>query len=74
MHGLSPEAAEATRGSLTGALRTAAELGGRPGARLADAAREAFGSGMTNALLGGIAVVVLGALAAVALLPHRGRS
>ncbi|WP_413812769.1 DHA2 family efflux MFS transporter permease subunit [Streptomyces sp. OE57] len=67
VRGLSPEAAEATRGSLTGALRTAAELGGRPGARLADAAREAFDSGMANALLGGIAIVVLGAVAAVTL-------
>lgn len=74
VRGLSPEAAEATRGSLTGALRTSAELGGRPGARLADAAREAFDSGMANALLGGIAVVVLGAVAAVTLLSHRGRA
>ncbi|MFE2182667.1 DHA2 family efflux MFS transporter permease subunit [Streptomyces sp. NPDC059455] len=71
--GLPPEAAEATRGSLTGALHTAAELGGRPGAHLADAAREAFAAGMANALLGGIGVVVLGAVAAVGLLSHRRR-
>ncbi|MBL1111110.1 MFS transporter [Streptomyces sp. 110] len=73
VRGLPPEAAEATRGSLTGALHTAAELGGRPGAHLADAAREAFAAGMTNALLGGIGVVVLGAVAAVGLLSHRHR-
>lgn len=64
-------AADAVRDSLTGALRTAAELGGRPGAELADAAREAFNSGMANALFGGIAVVFVGAVAAATLLPRR---
>ncbi|MEV0226784.1 DHA2 family efflux MFS transporter permease subunit [Streptomyces sp. NPDC050704] len=71
--GLPDEAADAARDSLAGALRVASELDGRPGAQLADAAREAFNSGMTNALLGGIAVVLLGAAAAVALMPRRAR-
>ncbi|WP_206439582.1 hypothetical protein [Streptomyces scabichelini] len=71
--GLPDEAADAARDSLAGALQVASELGGRLGAQLADAAREAFNSGMINALLGGIAVVVLGASAAVALLPRRAR-
>ncbi|MFC4467781.1 DHA2 family efflux MFS transporter permease subunit [Streptomyces xiangluensis] len=71
--GMPDEAADAARDSLAGALRVASEFGGRPGAQLADAAREAFNSGMTNALLGGIAVVVFGAAAAVALLPRQAR-
>ncbi|NGO06719.1 DHA2 family efflux MFS transporter permease subunit [Streptomyces sp. HC44] len=71
VRGLPTEAAETARDSLTGALRTADQLGGRPGAELADAARDAFNAGMTNALLGGIAVVLLGTLAAVLLLPRR---
>ncbi|MEV0633580.1 DHA2 family efflux MFS transporter permease subunit [Streptomyces sp. NPDC050619] len=71
--GMPDEAADAARDSLAGALRVASEVGGRPGAHLAEAAREAFNSGMTNALLGGIAVVVLGAVAAVALLPRQAR-
>ncbi|MEV8018095.1 hypothetical protein AB0O76_17520 [Streptomyces sp. NPDC086554] len=71
MRGMPTGAADAANDSLSGALRVAAEIGGHPGAQLADAAREAFNSGMANALLGGIAVVVLGALAAVALLPRR---
>ncbi|MGW0818058.1 DHA2 family efflux MFS transporter permease subunit [Streptomyces viridiviolaceus] len=74
VRGLPAEAGDAARDSLAGALRAAAETGGRSGERLADAAREAFNSGMTDALIGGIAVVVLGAAAAVALLSHRGRS
>lgn len=71
VRGMPAGATDAARDSLTGALRVAAEIGGHPGTQLADAAREAFNSGMANALLGGIAVVVLGALAAVALLPRR---
>jgi MFS family permease len=70
---LPDEAADTARDSLAGALRAAAEIGGRPGAELADAAREAFNAGMANALLGGIAVVILGAVAALALLPRRAR-
>jgi len=46
-------------------------MGGRRGAEVADAAREAFNSGMANALLGGIAVVVLGGAAAMIVLPRR---
>ncbi|NGO43845.1 MFS transporter [Streptomyces ureilyticus] len=64
-------AADVARDSLTGALRVATEIGGRRGAEVADAAREAFNSGMANALLGGIAVVVLGGAAAMIVLPRR---
>jgi EmrB/QacA subfamily drug resistance transporter len=63
--------AEAPRDSLAAALRAAQELGGQPGAALADAARDAFGSGMLAALLAGGVVVIAGGLAAVLLLPGR---
>ncbi|MEO3750750.1 DHA2 family efflux MFS transporter permease subunit [Streptomyces sp. B6B3] len=71
------EIADATRtdgprDSLAAALGAAEDIGGRPGAELAHAAREAFGSGMVNALLAGGVVVVAGGLAAVLILP-RGR-
>ncbi|MGP4048206.1 DHA2 family efflux MFS transporter permease subunit [Streptomyces sp. 2A115] len=65
------EAADAARDSLAAALRVAQQLDGRPGATLADAARDAFGSGLNAALLIGMAVVIVGGAVAVALLPAR---
>ncbi|GAB2881680.1 MFS transporter [Streptomyces mayteni] len=64
--------AEAPRDSLAAALATAEESGGLEGARLAEAARDAFGSGMLGALLVGGVVVVAGGIAAAVLLPGRG--
>ncbi|XVQ07606.1 DHA2 family efflux MFS transporter permease subunit [Spirillospora sp. CA-255316] len=66
-------AAEVVRDSLAGAQKVAAQIGGEPGARLADAARDAFAMGMSNALLAGVAVVVIGGIAAVLILPGRSR-
>ncbi len=62
----------AARDSLAAALRVADERGGRTGDDLAAAARDAFGAGMTSALLVGGAVVIAGGLAAMLLLPRHG--
>ncbi|MBP8533135.1 DHA2 family efflux MFS transporter permease subunit [Streptomyces sp. MK37H] len=59
---------DSARDSLAVALHAARELGGRSGARLADATRDAFHAGMINALVGGVVVVVAGAVAAMVLL------
>ncbi|MFF0725245.1 MFS transporter [Streptomyces sp. NPDC004134] len=64
-----PDGASGTASdSLAGALRVADEVGGARGAEFAGAAREAFNSGMSSALVGGLAVVLLGGGVAVALL------
>ncbi|WP_344595326.1 MFS transporter [Actinomadura vinacea] len=65
--------AEVVRDSLAGALEVAARIGGEPGARLADAARDAFAAGMSNALLAGVALVAVGGVVAVMILPGRSR-
>lgn len=68
-----PEGASGTaRDSLAGALRVADGVGGARGAEFAGAARDAFASGMSGALLGGLTVVALGGGAAVALLRRGG--
>lgn len=63
------DAADGVRDSFAGALHVAEQLGGRSSAALADAAGDAFGSGMNAALLIGVAVVFVGGGVAVALLP-----
>jgi EmrB/QacA subfamily drug resistance transporter len=59
--------------SLSAALAAAAQLGGEPGARLADTAQQAFLSGMHTAVLVGAAIALSGALVALAFLPARER-
>jgi EmrB/QacA subfamily drug resistance transporter len=59
---------DAVRDSLGGALDVAGRLGGAQGARLAATARDAFASGMSIALLTGVAAVIVGAAVAVLLL------
>jgi EmrB/QacA subfamily drug resistance transporter len=66
--GLPDGSSGTARDSLAGALRVADEVGGARGAEFAGAARDAFNSGMSSALVGGLAVVVLGGGVAVALL------
>ncbi|MFW6690965.1 MFS transporter [Streptomyces sp. MAR4 CNX-425] len=70
--GLPEGTSDTARDSLAGALRVADGIGGARGAELAGAAREAFNSGMSSALVVGLAVVVLGGAVAVVLLRRRG--
>ena len=67
-------AGAAAHDSLSGALATAAGLGGEAGARLAATAQEAFVSGMHTAVLVGAAIALTGALVALLFLPARERS
>jgi hypothetical protein len=64
-------AGAAAQDSLSGALATAAGLGGQAGARLAATAQEAFVSGMHTAVLIGAAIALTGALVALLFLPAR---
>jgi EmrB/QacA subfamily drug resistance transporter len=64
-------AGAAAHDSLSGALATAAGLGGQAGARLAATAQEAFVSGMHTAVLVGAAIALTGALVALLFLPAR---
>ena len=64
-------AGAAAHDSLSGALATAAGLGGEAGARLAATAQEAFVSGMHSAVLVGAAIALVGALVARLFLPAR---
>ena len=66
-------AGAAAHDSLSGALATAAGLGGEAGARLAATAQEAFMSGMHAAVLVGAAIALTGALVALVFLPARER-
>ena len=61
----------AAQDSLSGALGTAAGIGGEAGARLAVTAQEAFMSGMHAAVLVGAAIALTGALVALLFLPAR---
>jgi EmrB/QacA subfamily drug resistance transporter len=64
-------AGAAAQDSLSGALATAAGVGGQAGARLAATAQEAFVSGMHTAVLVGAAIALIGALVALLFLPAR---
>jgi len=66
--GLPHPMAQAASDSLTGAQEVAVKIGGVPGARLAAGAHEAFATGMSTALLVGVAFVVAGGLVAVLIL------
>ena len=68
---LPPEAAGAVRGSFAGAAAAAAQLGGRPGEALLDAARSAFVAAMDWTCLIGVAFVIGGLVVAAAFLPAR---
>ncbi|TMR42254.1 MFS transporter [Actinomadura geliboluensis] len=54
--------------SLAGALLIAERIGGRPGAQLEDATKDAFAGGMSSALLAGVVIVVLGGACSLLLL------
>jgi DHA2 family multidrug resistance protein-like MFS transporter len=67
-----PEAAEAARGTLGGALTAAAQLPDRLGAALLGTAREAFTQGLQlSAVVSAVTVMVTAVLAAVVLRPAR---
>jgi hypothetical protein len=61
----------AMRGSLGGALEVAARIGGQLGAQLANAAKDAFISGMDLGLLTGACVAISGCVVALVMLPRR---
>ncbi|KAB2346945.1 MFS transporter [Actinomadura rudentiformis] len=68
---LPPDIGEAARDSLTAALQIAQRLGGGEGTALADVAKAAFSTGMNNAMLVGVAVVIVGGVIAVVALPSQ---
>lgn len=57
---------------LTSALMVAGQLGGGKGERLADAAREAFVSGLSASLVAGAVVLVLGTVGVLLLISKAG--
>jgi EmrB/QacA subfamily drug resistance transporter len=61
----------AAHDSLTGALATAAHLGGAAGDRLVTTAQEAFVNGMHTAVLVAAGIALVGAIIALVLLPSR---
>lgn len=71
---LPAEAAAAVEDSIGGALGVAAQLGGAQAGRLAEAARDAFVTGQSLAMLAAAGVSLLGALLAAWLLPGRATS
>lgn len=68
--GLSPEVAEAARGTIGGAFAMARELPGEPGAALLDAAREAFVNGLQLSASISAVVLIAACIVAVAALRH----
>jgi len=69
--GMPGEAVGRAQESLASALGVAEDLGGEEGARLADAAREAFVGGLSASLWAGAIVLALGAVG-VLLLASKG--
>jgi MFS transporter, DHA2 family, multidrug resistance protein len=72
--GLAGPALQAVRESLGSALGAAAAVGGPPAAGIVQAARTAFLDAISATMLEGAAIVAVGAVAAVLLLPKRGRA
>jgi MFS family permease len=66
-----PPALDAAKDSVGSALAVAGQIGGEPGNALANAAREAFVHGMTQAALVTAAVAAIGAIVAMKWLPAR---
>ncbi|MFN8105196.1 MAG: MFS transporter [Acidimicrobiia bacterium] len=71
--GLPPEAAQAARDSIAGALHAAQAIGGERGGALAAAAMQAFVDAKNVAVVVGAVVAGLGAVVAAVFLPSRAR-
>lgn len=71
--GLPPEAAQAARDSIAGALHVAQAVGGENGAALTAAAMQAFVDAKNVAVMVGAAVAGLGAVVAAVFLPAKAR-
>ncbi|CAN5697448.1 MFS transporter [soil metagenome] len=70
VQGLSGQARTIADSGLTGALKVADQIGGAPGAALAEAAKSAFVDGIVAASIVGTVIVLAAAVASWFLLPH----